>query len=65
MYQDPKGDHIDGTTTRNKTNDAVVNSTSTEDSYYKSKIVSLNEEIITLNRRVQTLDGELAMVCMY
>ena len=65
VYQDPKGDRIDGTTTRNKTNDAVVNSTSTEDSYYKSKIVSLNEEIITLNRRVQTLDGELAMVCMH
>ena len=62
MYQDPKGDRIDGTTTKNKTNDAVV--TSTDDNYYKSRIVSLNEEIKTLNRRVKTLDGELAMVGM-
>ena len=61
MYQDPKGDRIDGTTTtKNKTNDTVDNIT--DDNFYKSRIVSLNEEIITLNRRVKTLDGELAMV---
>ena len=63
VYQDPKGDRIDGTPTKNRTNDAVINGT--DDSYYRSRIVSLNEEIITLNRRVKTLDGELAMVCMH
>ena len=63
MYQDPKGDRIDGVTTQNKTNDAVIDIT--DDNYYKSRIVSLNEEIITLNKRVKTLDGELAMVGMH
>ena len=63
MYQDPKGDSIDGATTKNKTTDAAV--TSTDDSYYRSRIVSLNEEIMTMNKRVKTLDGELAMVSMH
>ena len=63
MYQDPKGDRIDGVTTIDKTNDVVINIT--DDNYYKSRIVSLNEEIITLNRRVKTLDSELAMVGMH
>ena len=63
MYQDPKGDRIDGVTTKDKPNDAVINIT--DDNYYKSRIVSLNEEIITLNRRVKTLDSELAMVGMH
>ena len=63
MYQDPKGDRIDGVTTIDKTNDVVINIT--DDNYYKGRIVSLNEEIITLNRRVKTLDSELAMVGMH
>ena len=63
MYHDPKGDRIDGAATKNKTTDVAV--TSTDDSYYKSRIVSLNEEIMTLNKRVKTLDGELAMVGMH
>ena len=63
MYQDPKGDRIDGAATINRTIDVAVNST--DDSYYKSRIVNLNEEIMTLNKRVKTLDGELAMVGMH
>ena len=64
MYQDPKGDCIDGPAIKNKTL-TVVAVTIPDGSYYKSRIMSLNEEIMTLNKRVKTLDGELAMVSMH
>ena len=63
VYQDPKGihslgqsKHFDSINPKN----AVTNGTA--DDYYKSKIRSLNEEIIALNKKNKTLNDELAMV---
>ena len=66
VYQDPEGtrslektDHIDAA--NNQT--AVTNGT--DDSFYKSRIMSLNEEIINLNKMIKALNDELAMVGEY
>ena len=68
MYQDPEGtrsleqtNYIDPT--NNKTIDAVDDSS--DDSYYKSRIISLNTEIAALNKRNKALCDELTMVRMY
>ena len=36
----------------------------TDENYYKSRIRSLNEEIIALNKKNKALNDELAMVCL-
>lgn len=53
--------HIDAK--YSKTGDAIVNGT--DDSYYKSRIMTLNEEIIALNKKNKTLNNELVKVCMH
>ena len=64
VYQDPEG-----TRSLEKTNDigvsavnnqAIVNST--DENYYKCRIISLNKEIIDLNKKNKALNDELAMV---
>ena len=66
VYQDPEGtsslEQIDAN--YSKTNDAIVNGT-TDGSYYKSRIVTLNEEIIALNKKNKALNNELAKVHTY
>ena len=63
MYQDPEGkrcleqsDHTD--TINNKTVDSSGRGTSTDDEYYKTRILELNKEIIALNMKNKTLNNE-------
>ena len=66
VYQDPEGtsslEQIDAK--YGITNDAIVNDT-TDDSYYKSRIITLNKEIIVLNKKNKALNNELAKVHTY
>ena len=66
VYQDPEGTHslekIDHTDAAN--NQKVVTN-GTNDNYYRSRITSLNEEIIDLNEKNKALNDELAMVGEY
>ena len=66
VYQDPEGtrsleksDDIDAVNSPK----VVVNGT--DENYYKSRIISLNEEIIDLNKKNKALNDELAMVGEY
>ena len=65
VYQDPKGigsltktDDIDASAGNNQK--VVVNGT--DENYYKGRIMSLNEEIIDLNKMINSLNDELTMV---
>ena len=66
VYQDPEGTRSleksdDSDPVKNKKAD--VNST--DEVYYKSRIISLNEEIIALNQKNKALNDELTMVGSY
>ena len=68
MYQDPEGTRsLEQTNyinpTSNKTIDAVDDSS--DDNYYKNRIISLNTEIAALNKKNKALCDELTMVCMH
>ena len=66
VYKDPEGtrslektDHTDAANTQKfVTND-------TDDSFLKSRLMSLNEEIVDLNKTIKALNDELAMVGEY
>ena len=65
VYQDPEGtrslektDGIDAVTPQSPK--VIINST--DENFYKSRIMSLNEEIINLNKKNKALNDELAMV---
>ena len=45
-------------------NEKIVNN-GTDDNFYKSRIISLNEEIIDLNKKIKALNDELTMVGEY
>ena len=65
VYQDPEGtrslaksDHTDAA---NNTN---FGASSSDETYYKSRIQELNQEIIVLNKKNKSLNDELATVSM-
>ena len=62
IYQDPEGTRSLEKTSRSEAvnNVAIVNTT--DNNYYKSRIVSLNEEIIALNKTIKSQNTELKMV---
>ena len=66
MYKDPEGtrslektDNVDAVSSGQLQKVAV---NSTDESYYKGRITSLNEEVIDLNKKIKALNDELAMV---
>ena len=61
MYQDPEGIHsLDQSD--HSGSDGNDNMNNTDDEYYKSRIMNLNEEIMALNKKNKSLNDELAMV---
>ena len=62
VYQDTEGTHSLEKTSHNEAVNNVVIVNATDDNYYKSKIVSLNEEIIALNKTIKSQNSELEMV---
>ena len=66
VYKDPEG-----TRSLEKTDDIDVVSSEkviangTDENFYKSRIISLNEEIRDLNKKNKALNNELAMVGEY
>ena len=66
VYQDPEGTHsLEKTDDIDAANTQKFISNGTDDSFYKSRIMSLNEEIIDLNKTIKALNDELAMVGEY
>ena len=63
VYQDPEGtrslEKSDHTDAANNTN---FGASSSDENYYKSRIQELNQEIIVLNKKNESLNDKLAMV---
>ena len=66
VYQDPEGTRcLEKTDDIDAVNSPKVIINSTDENFYKSRIMSLNEEIINLNKQNKALNNELAMVSEY
>ena len=66
VYQDPEGTRsLEKTDDTDAANTQKFTTNGTNDVFYKSRIMSLNEEIINLNKTIKVLNDELAMVCVY
>ena len=61
MYRDPEGIH----SLQQRDDNKIIAANGTDASYYKSRIMSLNEEIIALNKRNKILNDELIMVGIF
>lgn len=63
IYQDPEGARcLEQTGHADVINNKNVATDRANDNYYESRIMSLNEEIIALNKKNKALNDELAMV---
>ena len=57
MHSLEKSDEVDAVN-----NHKASGKNSTDENYYKNKIINLNEEIVALNKKNKALSNELAMV---
>ena len=62
VYQDPEGKYCLEESNHTNNNTVAAAANCTDENYYKSRIASLNEEIIALNKKNKALNDELAMV---
>ena len=66
VYKDPEGTRsLEKTDDTDAANNQTVVTNGTDDSFYKGRIMSLNAEIINLNKTIKALNDELAMVGEY